>query len=120
MTDSKKATFSWNEKNTAAIASAYADSDKDNSLASLAKIAIAVGAKSAQSVRSKLTAEGVYVKSAKAASKGNTNKLTKIQVARKVAVNLGLASDALDTLDAGNMSALTALMLATTPKIEAA
>lgn len=68
MPKSTKATFAWNETNVAQAVKLYLEEKEENGLESansndfLGSIAYEIGAKSAQSVRSKLSNEKAYIK----------------------------------------------------------
>lgn len=93
--------FAWNKENTAKITELYTASGNDNSKAALDKIAVAVGAKSAASVRMKLTSEQAYVKVDKATGAPSKAKVTKIEKVWTLEKSLGLKKDALDGLGNG-------------------
>ena len=102
VTDSnKKVAFSWDEKNAAKIIELYNSSKKDNSKKNLDGIAAAVGAKSAASVRMKLTSLGAYEKVEAVATPTATQKVTKIEKVWSLELILGLKKDALDGLEKG-------------------
>ena len=119
MTAPKNVAFAWNEKNTAQAIELYNEAIKKdgqvvaNSTASLKKIADELKAKSAQSVRSKLSTEGVYTKVE--ASAGTTTakaKPTKIGLVRNIEKVLGKEQDSLETLSKANVNDLEDLTAA--------
>lgn len=130
MTTKTPAAFSWDEKNVAAAAELYLALGKDvrNTKPELAKIAAAVGAKSAQSVMSKLVSEGVYEKSDAPTSTGGTA-TQKCQIVNSVETILSLKKGSLGTLGKANKQELQMLVdaliktsdskAAETPKVEA-
>lgn len=113
MTSTTKApaAFAWDEKNVAAAAELYLALGKDvrNTKPELAKIAAAVGAKSAQSVMSKLVSEGVYEKSDAPTSTGGTA-TQKCQIVNSVETILSLKKGSLGTLGKANKQELQMLV----------
>ena len=107
----KTAPFSWTDKNVAALKAAYTG---DNS--KLAKIAAELGAKSAASVRSKLVSLGEYSKSESAAAPTKGGKILKSAVVDSITDRLRITPDALISLTAATMAALTALAEAIQPE----
>ena len=105
----KKAAFSWDEKNSKIVAEMYTASGNDNSKKNLDTIAESVGAKSAASVRAKLSSDKVYVLSTTTAGKARTPKASKQVIVNNLESILGLKKDALDTLEKANVTALEAL-----------
>ena len=106
----KPAIFSWNEKNTQTVCDLYIESGNDNSKENLQKIASAVGAKSVNSIRSKLSTSKVYVKVESATSaKKATTKITKVERVQNLESILGLQRDDLDTLEKANAVVLDTL-----------
>jgi hypothetical protein len=116
------AKFSWDEENQAVIAQAYLeqkeiDHIKANSKGFLGELARKVGAKSDQSVRSKLAALKVYVAAEKVSNTIAKPRITKPILAdeiRGLVCNAGvdLSEDAANSLANANAEALKALIKA--------
>lgn len=130
MTTKAPAAFSWDEKTVAKATELYNALGKDvrNTKPELAKIAAAVGAKSAQSVMSKLVSEGVYEKSDAPTSTGGTA-TQKCQIVNSIETILSLKKGSLGTLGKANKQELQMMVealikssdtkAAETPKVEA-
>ena len=116
-TKTVKAVFAWDDKNTAVAVKMYADSKNSNLKADLDKIAVAVGAKSAASVRAKLSSQKVYVKVEATATAGSKKtKSTKVELVQNVESILGLKRDSLDTLEKSYASVIAILTSAIVAK----
>lgn len=113
----KTSSTGWNEENTAKAIELYKKALQDggavaaNEQSSLKAIADAVGAKSASSVRSKLTSAGEYVKADTPRKVGGGSSIRKAHYVRalvKAANERGLEidNDALDSLESSKMDAL--------------
>jgi hypothetical protein len=119
MTNStKKTAFSWDEKTTAKAIELYnaevesAGLEVANTTKALNKIAEAIGAKSGQAVRSKLSVEKVYTKIDVTPTGSVKNKPTKVSLVRNLEAVLGLKRDTLETLDKANVGDLETLTAA--------
>lgn len=112
MTDTKKAVeFSWTDAVIAQAVELYqaADVETRNTKPELGKIAIVIGAKSAQSVMSKLVTEGVYIKSESKGTAGGNSVTQKCQIVSAVEIMLSLKKGSLATLGKANKQELQAL-----------
>lgn len=118
--NAKSTAWSWNEENSEKAITMYksvleeSGPEVANEQANLKKIADAVGAKSASSVRSKLTSAKVYVKADTPRKVGGGTTLRKIHFVRalgKKAEELGIEadSDSFDSLESAKMSTLKLL-----------
>lgn len=116
----KSVAFSWDEPNTEKAITMYKaileaeGPEVANEQSNLKAIAQAVGAKSASSVRSKLTSAKVYVKADTPRKVGGGTTLRKIHFVRalsKKAEELGIEadSDSFDSLESAKMSTLKLL-----------
>lgn len=118
--NAKSTAWSWNEENSEKAITMYkavleeSGPEVANEQANLKKIAQAVGAKSASSVRSKLTSAKVYVKADTPRKVGGGTTLRKIHFVRalsKKAEEMGIEadSDSFDSLESAKMSTLKLL-----------
>lgn len=120
-----KKSFEWNAKNEKIISEAYTTKAKTsqeeaNNSKFLATLAAQVGAKSGQSVRSKLSSLGVYKALDKAATTIRKPRITKPVLADEIgekleALKIEVSEDAVNSLTNANAEALKALIKALTP-----
>lgn len=96
----------WNKENTAAVVAAY-DAGNGDSVEAIAKET----GRTVASVRSKLVAEGVYVKPEKAAtnSAGKTRKVEYVNALKALTGLNGL--DSLEKANLGDLEALTQFLI---------
>lgn len=123
-----KKAFEWDAKNEKIISEAYTDKAKTsqkeaNNSKFLAALASQVGAKSGQSVRSKLSSLGVYKALDKAATTIRKPRITKPVLADEIRDMLtdsgvDISEDAANSLANANADALKALIKALTPSTQ--
>ena len=110
-------TTGWSVESTEKAIALYKKALEDggavaaNEASSLKAIADAVGAKSASSVRSKLTSEGIYQKADKPAKVGGGSSIRKIHYVRALVAHanengMEIDNDALDSLESSKVDAL--------------
>jgi hypothetical protein len=116
----KAAVFSWNEKNQAVIVSAYqaeklVNHDSANSTKFLATVALLVGAKSGQAVRSKLASMKEYDAKEKTSATITKPRITKPKLADDIrdlltASGVDVSEEAANSLANANAEALKAVI----------
>lgn len=111
-------TVNYTAEQTAELVSAYESAETEAARQAVVETFAEKFNRKVASVRSKLVAEGVYVKAERKSKTGEAI-VSKAQLVETIASNIGVASEAFESLEKANKAVLKVLAKATEVKTEA-